>query len=258
MALPTGEPAEIPDLPGDVLPGLLESLSSGGSLDDLLGDVADLASAAIPDADGASVACLRDGRVFTFVATDEKVRAADEAQYGVEDGPCVEAAHDGEIHLSQHLADDARWPTLAAAAGAQGLGSLLAVPIANTDRPLGSLNLYARRPDAFGDLDKRTAVGFAQYAGYAIHSARERDEARRLAEQLAAAMHSHAVIDQAIGVLVVREGITPEGAMELMRAASQRANVKVREIAVRIMQEASGAASSEPASSHDQRPQGSG
>src|SRR2546421_2187995 len=121
MSPAAGEPPDTPDLPDDVLSGLLESLSNGGGLDGLLGDVAELAAAAIPDADGASVACLRDGRVFTFAATDEKVRAVDEAQYGVESGPCVEAAKDGEIHLSQYLPDDDRWPTLAAAAPAQGL-----------------------------------------------------------------------------------------------------------------------------------------
>src|SRR2546423_8118090 len=98
MSPAPSDPLDMPDLPDDVLPGLLESLSNGGGLDGLLGDVAELAAAAIPDADGASVACLRDGRVFTFAATDEKVRAVDEAQYGVEDGPGVEAARARRVH----------------------------------------------------------------------------------------------------------------------------------------------------------------
>jgi GAF domain-containing protein len=225
------------ELSEDVLSGLLESLSGDG-LEAVLADVAELATASIADADGASVACLRDGEAYTFAATDGAVRAVDEAQYSVQNGPCVEAGKDGAVHLSQHLANDDRWPTLADAAAEQGLGSLLAVPIPNGHEPVGTLNLYARRPDAFADKDARNALGLAKYAGYAITSARERDEARRLAGQLAEAMQSRAVIDQAIGVIMVREKCDAEHAMTLLRRTSQQANVKVREIAERLVQSA--------------------
>ena len=98
----SGEPSE------DVLTGLLESLSGDG-LQAVLAEVASLATSSIPDADGASVACLRDGQAVTFAATDSAVRAADEAQYSTQNGPCVEAGLDGQVHLSQHLPEDARW-----------------------------------------------------------------------------------------------------------------------------------------------------
>jgi GAF domain-containing protein len=219
-----------------VLSGLLESLTGNG-LEDVLADVAQLATISIPDADGASVASVRDGKAETFAATDGAVRAVDFAQYAHEQGPCVEAGKDGAVHLSQHLPNDERWPALADAASEHGLGSVLAVPIPNGDAgPVGTLNLYARRPDAFQDVDARNAVGFAKYAGYAIASAREREEARELAGQLAEAMKSRAVIDQALGVLMAREGCDSTQAMEMLRRASQQANVKVRDIAERLVQ----------------------
>jgi GAF domain-containing protein len=224
----SAEPSE------DVLTGLLASLSGNG-LEDVLADVAGLATATIPDADGASVACLRDGQAFTFAATDERVRAVDEAQYSVQNGPCVQAGQDGQLHLSQHLPGDARWPTLADAAAKNGIGSVLAVPIPNGDEAVGTLNLYARRPDAFADNDARNALGFAKYAGYALASVREREETRRLAGQLAEAMQSRAVIDQAIGVLMEREHCDAMHAMDLLRRASQQGNVKVRDIAERLV-----------------------
>ena len=62
----------------DVLAGLLESLSRDG-LESVLAEVAALATEAIPDADGASVASLRDGQVTTFAATGESVRATVES-----------------------------------------------------------------------------------------------------------------------------------------------------------------------------------
>src|SRR2546423_8152287 len=132
MSEPSDAPAPGPETEPseDVLTGLLESLSGDG-LEAVLADVAELATASIADADGASVACLRDGEAFTFAATEAAMRAADEAQYSVQEGPCVEAGSDGEIRLSQQLATDGRWPTLADAAQQHGLGSLLAVPIPN-------------------------------------------------------------------------------------------------------------------------------
>ncbi|MFL6240173.1 MAG: ANTAR domain-containing protein [Actinomycetes bacterium] len=231
-AITPDRPTRSTDEPSDVvLSGLLESLSAD-RLQDVLADVAALATASIPDADGASVASVRNGRAETFAATDGTVRAVDNAQYSVEQGPCVEAGRDGAVHLSQHLPDDSRWPVLADAAAEHGLGSVLSVPIPNgTEAPVGTLNLYARRPDAFCDQDTRDAVGFAKYAGYAIASARERDEARTLASQLAEAMQSRGVIDQAIGVLMAREGCDAAEAMETLRRTSQQANRKVREIA---------------------------
>jgi AmiR/NasT family two-component response regulator len=46
------------------------------------------------------------------------------------------------------------------------------------------------------------------------------------------------VIDQAKGVLIAREGISPEEAFSLLLKASQSGNVKVRDIALRLVQEA--------------------
>ena len=48
-------------------------------------------------------------------------------------------------------------------------------------------------------------------------------------------MSSRAVIEQAKGVLMAEQGCLPEEAFELLRAASQRENVKLREIAERIV-----------------------
>jgi AmiR/NasT family two-component response regulator len=81
-------------------------------------------------------------------------------------------------------------------------------------------------------------LGFAKYAAYALLSARERDETRRLAEQLAEAMKSRAIIDQAMGVVMARERCDAATAMDMLRRASQTANVKVREIAERLVQDA--------------------
>ncbi|GAA3290606.1 ANTAR domain-containing protein [Streptomyces cinereospinus] len=50
-------------------------------------------------------------------------------------------------------------------------------------------------------------------------------------EQLRRAVHSHALIDQAIGVVMTVGGLRPEQGWEVLRHISQHTNVKLREVA---------------------------
>ena len=61
-------------------------------------------------------------------------------------------------------------------------------------------------------------------------------EANQLSEQLNQAMRSRAVIEQAKGILMARSpDLGPDEAFEVLRKASQRENVKLRDIAQRIV-----------------------
>jgi AmiR/NasT family two-component response regulator len=62
------------------------------------------------------------------------------------------------------------------------------------------------------------------------------------------ALQSRDVIGQAKGVLMAREGVGPEEAFAMLRRASQRLNVKLRDVARQIAEAAPGAASAPAAS----------
>jgi AmiR/NasT family two-component response regulator len=67
------------------------------------------------------------------------------------------------------------------------------------------------------------------------------DEAERLREitgHLIRAMASRAVIEQAKGVIVAREHCTLDEAFEMLRRASQRENVAVRQLAKQLVSNA--------------------
>ncbi|MEU0787792.1 ANTAR domain-containing protein [Streptomyces sp. NPDC006173] len=49
--------------------------------------------------------------------------------------------------------------------------------------------------------------------------------------QLQQAVHSHAVIDQAIGVLLAVGKLTPDQGWDILRAVSQHTNIKLRHVA---------------------------
>ncbi|MEY2242184.1 ANTAR domain-containing protein [Streptomyces sp. BF23-18] len=54
--------------------------------------------------------------------------------------------------------------------------------------------------------------------------------------QLQEALRSHAVVDQAIGVVLALGGLTPHEAWHVLRAVSQRTNVKLRNVAELVIE----------------------
>ncbi|MFI9569614.1 ANTAR domain-containing protein [Streptomyces rishiriensis] len=60
-------------------------------------------------------------------------------------------------------------------------------------------------------------------------------ELQREIGQLREAVVSHAVVDQAIGVVVTRGRVRPDQGFEVLREVSQRTNVKLRQIAELIL-----------------------
>jgi AmiR/NasT family two-component response regulator len=60
-------------------------------------------------------------------------------------------------------------------------------------------------------------------------------DARELARDMHQAMRSRATIDQAIGIMMCRGGISPQEAFQLLAHASQRQNRKLRDIAADIV-----------------------
>jgi AmiR/NasT family two-component response regulator len=80
---------------------------------------------------------------------------------------------------------------------------------------------------------------FAAQAAIALANAQAYWDARELGFRLGEAMKSRAVIEQAKGMLMMTQRCDEDEAFELLVRASQRENVKVREIAKRIIGDAS-------------------
>ncbi|WP_432020156.1 ANTAR domain-containing protein [Streptomyces sp. 1222.5] len=74
---------------------------------------------------------------------------------------------------------------------------------------------------------------------------REVEQLRAENAQLRRAVVSHAVVDQAIGALVVLAEVDPRDGFTVLREVSQRTNIKLSSIAKQIIQHAQGAVLSE-------------
>ncbi|MDQ1033751.1 GAF domain-containing protein [Streptomyces sp. V3I8] len=205
------------------------------SLDQFLRALAKSALRLAPGADGCGVTLERQGRPVTVSSAGDSATKLDEAQYGQDDGPCLQAMRTGlEVSVPDTLREN-RWGDYPAYAAACGARSSLSLPIAPRSHTAGALNLYAPRPGAFDDIDLTPLRLLAAEATGAIALAQRIADGVEFAADLEAALRSRAVIDQAIGVIVGQQRCTPEKAFEVLRTASQHRNVKLRDLCAELI-----------------------
>ncbi len=218
--------------------GLSELLSGHDALERSLVRVATLAVEAIPGAEGAGLTLLEKDRPQTVVATADFVREVDDIQYRLGEGPCVSAVAEGRAFTSGNLGGEPQWPRFGPRVGRLGVHSALSLPLLLPDQVLGALNVYARPQNAFDGEALRLGSAFAGPAAVSVSNAQMLAEAERLAAQLTAALSSRAEIDQAMGVLMSRSGISAGEAFDRLRAMSQSRSMKLADVARDLLGEA--------------------
>jgi GAF domain-containing protein len=212
-------------------------------LTDVLQRVTTLAARSVSNCTVAGITVTQNGRPQTPVYTDERSPQVDQVQYDNDSGPCLDALREGKVFMITDTATESRWPEFCQAAVAAGLRSTLSVPIdvsGNRTDVLGALNLYSEEPEGFDDEAVASTASFAHQAAIVIANAQAYWGAKELSDQLQSALESRAVIEQAKGILMGREGITADQAFEVLVRASQRENRKLRELAADIVARAEG------------------
>jgi GAF domain-containing protein len=227
-----------PDDVAVLLTELSVALVDEEPLEQTLQRIVDLAVRTIPGVDAAGITLVVDGVPRTSVFTDERTLAVDHSQYEAGEGPCLEAYRRQTSMLVDLRTASARWPKFATAAAAAGVECFLAAPLVTGDRPLGALNLYSRENGGFDALDQAFVGLIAAQASAAIANAQRYENTKHLAEQLAGALASRAIIEQAKGVLMARQGVDAHAAFDLLRRQSQHRNVKLRAVAQEIVDSA--------------------
>ena len=190
---------------------------------------------------------LEAGRPDTIVKTGPFVKQIDDIQYGLGEGPCIAAAAHGEPVRSGSLGADERWPRFGPQASALGVHSVLSLPLRTPDGVVGAMNVYAHDRDVFDERAEHLGMLFAVPAAVAVQNAHTLAQTARLASRLQAALNAKAEIDQAIGILRSRSGITAAEAHRRLRTLSQSQHSKVSEVAAAIIKTAINRAQHRPA-----------
>jgi hypothetical protein len=206
---------------------LMETLTPG-DLDHTLSRITAAAVESLPETDYASISILHaDGRLETAAPTDELLLSVDAAQSALREGPCYEAAADAVHVTSPDLARDERFPRYAVSALAAGIQAQAGLRLFEAPKSRGALNLYARHVGAFRDLGKLGQL-FQHQAAMAIDYAREIEDLRE-------AVRTRTMIGTAVGIVMERYHLTDDRAFAFLTRLSQDGNIKLREIARRLI-----------------------
>lgn len=217
-----------------------------GTLQETLQRVAVHAEEAVPAAAMTGITMLVDGRAKTAVFTDETATEIDAAQYETGIGPCLDSFRHRRIFRIDDTVKDDRWAPFSEAAAANGIRSTLSVPLVANHEGLGALNLYSRTPNGFSEDDEVVAGHFGVQAAIVLANAQAYWDAHQLSQNLATAMQSRAVIEQAKGILMGAQRCSADEAFQILVRASQRENRKLREIAEEIVDRAQQAGTGVP------------
>jgi GAF domain-containing protein len=200
-------------------------------LEDTLLRVAHLACRNLGGADVAGLTLLRDGKTATAVFTDPTSPEIDTAQYRTGRGPCLDALREQRVFRIPSTRDDERWPAFSTAAYEHGIQSTISFPLRVRGNGIGALNMYSKEPSAFSHEDEQLGMPFAEQASVALANAQLYDSAYRMTQQLQEALTSRAVIDQAKGIVMARNGLGADDAFSILRRTSQDQNRKLRDVA---------------------------
>jgi GAF domain-containing protein len=212
-------------------------LVAKATLGETLQQVAELALAAVSAADGVGLTLLeKRKRPVTVFASDASLSTEiDQAQYDDDEGPCLESYRRRVVIKVDDTKAARHWPGYARAAVESQVGSTLSPPLTAADQTYGALNFYARSRFAFDEADVEAASVIATQASIVLANASAYWDARDLATGLGEAMKSRAIIEQAKGKLMATGRYNADQAFEVLARTSQRGNVRLRDMAHRIV-----------------------
>ncbi len=190
-----------------------------------------VAAQCLPGIDHAGISIAhRGGQIETRAGTDPLVWDLDALQHALGEGPSLHVVAQ-QVTVGDHLRNEQRWPRYVAGALEHGVKAQLGIRLYVEDETLGILNLYSTEKETIDPEVVRAAELFATHAALALGRARREEE-------LTAALHSRRVIGMALGLVMERFSLDQERAFDYLTRVSQQSNVKLRDIALEMVEDA--------------------
>ena len=225
--------------PHPALVGMVAALSTIPATRDVLDAalklVVTMAQAVVSGADGVSITLPRQGQLGTVAASNDVVLEMDHDQYDTGQGPCLDAATEGERFFIDELNAEVRWPAFVPRAQARGIKSILSTPLVSAGTPVGALNVYSRTAGAFAVHEKQWTDQFAAEASLVVAAAHLGESVPPLQEQVNQALLSRESIALAQGVVMQRDGVAAEAAHRTLRNHSRRTGTPLRLVAEELV-----------------------
>ena len=220
-----------------------KTMNHPADLEQVLRNIVETARDTIPGFDHVGISTVHGRKRFiTRAVTDDVVSALDDLQYSLIEGPCVDAMTETTVCVASNIRHEQRWPRYVPQAVRRGLRSQMAVQLhLDHEGTVGGLNLYSTTRDEIDPEAPVLAELFAAHAAISMsHATREHD--------LNEALFTRKTIGLAIGILMERYDLTDDKAFAFLVRTSQNSNIKLRDLATRIVDQANQQHSSPPRS----------
>jgi GAF domain-containing protein len=195
-----------------------------------------LAADAIPGARGAGVSLMdAQGTRISTGATSAVVVTADDAQYRLDEGPCLTAWAERRVVRIDDLRADERWPRWVDAVRPLPVRSVVSAPLVAPQRVLGAVKVYSEAPGAFGERTERLLSGFADAAAVLLANVVSLDNERRLSAGLRQAMKERDTLQLAKGVVMQRDAVSEEAAFRWLVTEARVSQRSLQDLAASIV-----------------------
>jgi PAS domain S-box-containing protein len=217
----------------DVRKRHLEALAELDPAADLDGTVQVLLDAGVRllDVDGVGL-MLADaqGRLCAAGGSDEASLAFLRAQEHLVKGPCLHAFLLERSIQSGQMGGDPRWPQLREAAAVNGIGAVLATPIALYGGPIGACMLFSSS-SIWADGEILAAEAYASVLAASLDLAGEAQRTTVLSHRLQETLQRHEVVEKAKGALMARHGIDASEAAGRLTEVARHSGRPLAEVA---------------------------
>ncbi|MBM9475575.1 GAF and ANTAR domain-containing protein [Nakamurella flavida] len=209
--------------------GFARSVQQQDDPDRTLDEIVRAAVDLIPGCDDGSISVVfRRRTVSSQAASGELPAVIDALQESTGQGPCLDAAYAHETVRVPDMAVETRWPVFAPLAAEAGAAGMLACQLYVEGDDLGALNLFSRTPGGLDEESEHIALMFAAHAAIAYATVQRREVAART-------VATRQLVGRAEGILMERHRVTAEHAFQMLVRVSQHRNVKLRDVADRLV-----------------------
>ena len=178
-------------------------------------------SAEVTGMDGAGVMLMSGDVVQGSVCTSNAVSALiEELQYGLGEGPCIDAHNEGRPVLEPELGQPARprWLAFAPPVLDAGVRAVFGFPLRVGSVRLGALNLYRDQPGPLANEQHADALVLADVAAELILMLQAQAAPGLLAAELEAGADFRYVVHQASGMVAAQLDVNLADALVRLRA----------------------------------------
>ncbi|WP_431072327.1 GAF and ANTAR domain-containing protein [Microbacterium phyllosphaerae] len=215
---------------------LADALDPDYDVIDTMDLLVESATSFTPAVDAGIVLADAGGRLHVLGSTSERASDVEEAELGIEQGPCLDSFRSGRIVETADLLSSAdRWPEFAPLAAGRGLRAGYAVPLTLRGQHLGALNLFFDRVGVLTDQDAAVAQALGEFATIGLVQHRTLRAHADRAVQLQHALDSRIVIEQAKGALSFQRSVSIDDAFTILRRHARSVGARLHDVAQQIV-----------------------